>query len=393
MTNSLSARAIAEANNSLLAFAKFLSPNDTGLTGGHQCGIYIPKNSVALVFENGPFEKGSNRDRWATIEWNGNPEVTTRSRFVYYGSGTRNEYRITNFGRGFNLLKPSHTGDLVVICKISEDLYRAFLLESDDEIQDFLDAFSIAPTELNSLITAGGKTKVDVKSLFDQYYVQFGKSFPSTQVMAVTAEEADSIINGSNPAMSADEQIVRWIDTEYKLFRHIEELHYDYVTLKPAPSLEDFVQTGLEITNRRKSRAGKSLEHHLASIFNARNISFSSQPTTEGNKKPDFIFPSKEAYHNPAFPEEKLTFLGAKTTCKDRWRQVINEAHRCKTKYLFTLQQGVSPNQLNEMHEENVILVVPQPYHKSYPATDYVSVISLEDFLKMLSEKENQPST
>ena len=34
---------------------------------------------------------------------------------------------------------------------------------------------------------------------------------------------------------------------------------------------------------------------------------------------------------------------------KDRWRQVLNEADCIETKYLFTLQQGISKNQLREM--------------------------------------------
>lgn len=54
------------------------------------------------------------------------------------------------------------------------------------------------------------------------------------------------------------------------------------------------------------------------------------------------------------FPANKLVFLGAKTTCKDRWRQVLNEADRIETKYLFTLQQGISKNQLREMKHEHL---------------------------------------
>lgn len=82
---------------------------------------------------------------------------------------------------------------------------------------------------------------------------------------------------------------------------------------------------------------------------------------TEGNKKPDFIFPSGEAYHNSSFDIQKLVTLAAKTTCKDRWRQVLNEANRLKDspKYLCTLQQGISGAQMDEMQAENVVLVVP----------------------------------
>jgi type II restriction enzyme len=40
-------KAIDAVLRGTLAFCKFLSANDTGETGGHQSGIYIPKTSVA----------------------------------------------------------------------------------------------------------------------------------------------------------------------------------------------------------------------------------------------------------------------------------------------------------------------------------------------------------
>ncbi len=384
----LAQKAIDEVASSELAFAKFLSPNDTGLTGAHQCGIYIPKNSVPLIFPQ-LFDRGENHERFVTIQWNGEPAITTESRFIYYGSRTRDEYRITQFGRGFNLLKPDHTGDLLIICKQSEDKYSAYTLSDDEAIQSFLDAFSISPTEVNRLIK-DGVTADSSNDIFDTYYIEFGKDFPRTDVMAVSAEEIDSILNGEPIDISADNLLIRWIDTEYKLFRHIEERHYAFVTLELAESLDSFIKVGLEITNRRKARAGKSLEHHLSAIFDSRDIKYTPQAKTEGNKKPDFIFPSEDSYRNESFPADKLTFLGAKTTCKDRWRQVLNEANRITPKYLFTLQQGVSPNQLDEMHEENLILVVPKAYHSYYPKTEYKSVISLEEFITLVSTKQEE---
>lgn len=58
------------------------------------------------------------------------------------------------------------------------------------------------------------------------------------------------------------------------------------------------------------------------------------------NKKPDFIFPDGVSYHNFEFQADKLTMLGAKTTCKDRWRQVLNEADRIRDKHLFYITKG-----------------------------------------------------
>lgn len=142
--------------------------------------------------------------------------------------------------------------------------------------------------------------------------------------------------------------------------------------------------------NRRKSRAGKSLEHHLSALFTGNDIQFTPQAVTEGNKKPDFIFPSAESYHTPSFPVEKLASLAAKTTCKDRWRQVLNEADRLRSqnKFLCTLQQGISIAQLEEMKSEKVVLVVPEQYIKTYPQKYQSDIWTLKKFIGYIKEIE-----
>ena len=105
---------------------------------------------------------------------------------------------------------------------------------------------------------------------------------------------------------------------------------------------------------------------------------------------PDFLFPSQAAYHDPAFPTERLVSLAAKTTCKDRWRQVINEADRLRDrpKYLCTLQQGISPAQMDEMRDEGVVLVVPQPYISAFPRDRQSRIWSLARFVRYIQELE-----
>lgn len=118
------------------------------------------------------------------------------------------------------------------------------------------------------------------------------------------------------------------------------------------------------------------------------NLVFEEQVITENNKKPDFLFPNSICYHNFEFPAEDLTVLGAKTTCKDRWRQVINEADRVNEKFLFTLQQGISKNQLKEMADEKVKLVVPQSHIDSYPEEYRESLNTLSGFIEIVKEKQ-----
>ena len=153
--------------------------------------------------------------------------------------------------------------------------------------------------------------------------------------------------------------------------------------------MEDLVKSANTILNRRKSRAGKSLEHHLEEIFRIAELAFQTQVTTENNKKPDFLFPNIEAYNDPKFDNKKLILLAAKTTCKDRWRQILNEADRIETKHLFTLQQGISKNQLEEMKKYNVQLVVPKAYVSSFPPEYRTDLLILERFVKKVAQTQN----
>ena len=143
------AEAVQSALQGTKVFCKFLSANDTGLTGGHQAGIYISKPSIPILFD-APGTKGQNMEKWVKIRWMDGNE--TDSRFIYYGQGTRNEYRITNFGRSFPYLRPDYTGALFVFVQYSPEDYQAFVLNTEDEISQFLDAFGLSATETNRLI-------------------------------------------------------------------------------------------------------------------------------------------------------------------------------------------------------------------------------------------------
>ena len=70
-------------------------------------------------------------------------------------------------------------------------------------------------------------------------------------------------------------------------------------------------------------------------------------------------------------------------------RQVINEADRLRSskKFLCTLQQGISGAQMDEMETEQVILVVPQPYIKTYPQDRQNRIWTLGKFLEYVKEK------
>lgn len=383
-------QAIQSVLNSQQAYCKFLSANDTGLTGGHQAGIYISRPSVRILFDE-PGEKGHNKEKWVKIRWQDGVETDTR--FIYYGQGTRNEYRITSFGRGFPFLRPEYTGALFVLAQNSPDDYQGHILNTDEEIDQFLDAFGLSAAETNRLIEVGAvQAETREQIAIQEFIAALTIDFPASEEMSAAARDIQNRVykHPEYIRTNPDRKIIEWSNVEFALFRAIEHARYGETIAHGFGTVDEFITMANMVLNRRKSRAGRSLEHHLSAIFDGNRIIYTAQAVTEGRKRPDFIFPSQTAYHDITFPTEKLISLAAKTTCKDRWRQVINEADRLRDrpKYLFTLQQGISPAQMDEMQSENVILVVPQPYIAAYPGDRQNRIWTLSRFVDYVREVE-----
>lgn len=381
--------AIKKVQGSKSAICKFITANDTGSTGGHQCGYHVSKEAWSMFLDEEAI-KGTNIDIPIRIHWQN--DFDTDSRFKYYGVGTRNEYRITRFGRGFPFLTDDNVGDLLVLARYDKDYYEAFVLQTDDDIDDFFSFFNLSYDKTNQIIDVNQTERPEQRllTLINSFVAQYA-DFPDTRIMANGARtcfnEANGIIT-QNIVSTPDDILLGWLDTEYTLFKYMEEKVYSNITSKPFSSIDAFVTMANEVLNRRKSRAGKSLEHHLADIFTHNQLLFEEQVITEENKKPDFVFPNGKCYHNITFPGELLTVLGAKTTCKDRWRQVLNEADRVDDKYLFTLQQGISSNQLKEMQDYRLHLVVPHKYLTSFPKEYRNDICDLSSFIGMVRERQ-----
>lgn len=372
-------------------FFKFIAANETGETGGHQCGFYVPREFAEMAFGE-PCVKGENKDARVKIAWN--DDRVTESRLVYYGVGTRNESRLTQFGRGFEYLRSEYTGALVVFARTDMNSYRAFVFNSEEEINEFLGALGVGPADANKLVRVDGKSpEVREEQAFAEFISALSVDFPTSDTMSAAARKIEGDIYDHEDYIRTrpDDKLISWSEIEYRLFRAIEKDRYGRFVANGFSSVDDFIEKANTVLNRRKSRAGKSLEHHLEAIFTGNCIAFEGQVVTEGNKRPDFVFPSSKAYHDMSFPVDRLVFLAAKTTCKDRWRQILNEADRFRdqTKYLCTLQQGMTIKQMNEMAAEKVVLVVPQPYVKSYPKNTAMRIITLFQFVDLVKKVQS----
>ncbi|NMO76935.1 MULTISPECIES: type II restriction endonuclease [Niallia] len=361
-------------------YCKFITANDVGLTNAHQEGLHIAKGAWKIFFEKEGI-KGENNSKMVNIHIDG--YYPFESRIIYYGKGTRNEYRITRFWTNSPFEKEQQVGNLIVFIPLDHENFKVYIFNTEEVIETFEDKFSLTLINNNAVYIEGEKRDVDLSNKIEMLINEKAskyESFPETIHLAEIAREIYNEvykIKKFNP----DKMLLKWIETEYSLFRAIERNIYKDVLIKPFNELDLLLEFASSALNRRKSRAGKSLEHHIDFILRKMNIPFSHPGKTEGKKQPDFILPSSNEYADNLYASNNLIFLGAKTTCKDRWRQILNEANRIPAKHLLTLQQGITVNQLEEMHDEKVILVVPKPYHKAYPESHRDRLWSVEKFI------------
>lgn len=221
-----------------------------------------------------------------------------------------------------------------------------------------------------------------------------GKDFPTTSVFSHFAR--DSIAAEVSPVDAPDATLMSWMEHEESLFR-LYERHIVQARLKlgfgdDGQDVDAFVNYSLSVQNRRKSRVGHAFEGHLDCLFKHHGLKFEQGrgkgKVTENNSKPDFIFPSFASYHDQHFPAASLMMLGAKTTCKDRWRQVLSEANYIPLKHLVTLEAAISGAQLEEMRSHHLQLVVPSPIHSTYSAEQKDYLMDVHEFIHAVRETQ-----
>lgn len=220
------------------------------------------------------------------------------------------------------------------------------------------------------------------ENYLDDMILRFGGDFPRTYEFS---RYARSTLKDIEPLEDADAALIAWIEREEILFRTFEKhLVGDRLAKGFTDDVDGFLKFSLSVQNRRKSRMGYALENHLEEIFKSHSIAYSRNKVTENKSKPDFIFPCIEKYHDSNFNPLLLTMLGVKSTCKDRWRQVLSEADKIENKHLVTIETAISENQTNEMKERKLQLVLPKSLHSTYNDTQRSWIIDMVNFIDIV---------
>lgn len=383
-------------------YAKRLSGNDTLANGSHQAGPYIPRE---LLFEIAPQTNTPdvhNPDVSLEIYVDSHADVRTIRGVWYNGKfhgGTRNEARLTGFGgKNSILLDPDSTGALAVFVfsPATGDTpltCHAWLCEGEGTEADLVEE-RLGPVEPKMPVIwhpGAGEPHADLFGLApttrSTCWLGPRDIPPAWLVSFPTGRQIieKTISMRRAGSLDADRRLMRRRMCEFEIFRSVEEATWMPRIEEGFDGIDSFLGLANTILQSRKSRAGKSLEYHTIAILEEEGFvagtTYAHNPSIEGGKRPDFLFPHVPAYEDMSFPANRLRMLAAKTTCRDRWRQVLNEADRIPVKHLLTLQEGISVTQFREMTEAGVRLVVPAGLHRSYHEDVRPHLLTLEGFI------------
>jgi hypothetical protein len=340
--------------------------------------------------------------------------VTADGPLTWYDSRedhpTRSEHRL--YYKDNPVIEQARKGDLLVIAKRPNDSLLVLIARAGSTTENqILWLFGLALDRAGNFIVVevgNGRDRLvgfAVTQILEELGVEiepeeqyldpllkaFGNQFPKTQVFSSFARDT---VRDMSPTDDPDTALMAWMDREELLFRTLERhLVAKRIQEGFGSDVDAFISYSLSIQNRRKSRAGFALENHVQTILAANKLRFQRGALTEGNSRPDFLFPGRKEYLDLTFPAANLSMLGAKSTCKERWRQVLAEADRISPKHLLTLEPGISEAQTGEMQKNSLQLVLPTSLHETYTRAQRPSLLCLRDFVEFVKAHDKHAST
>lgn len=343
-----------------------------------------------------------------------NKGVSDKAEVSWYDARIRKSHRTPEwrlYFRSNDVMEMASSGDLLIVARrkggalllvvvagqnltLQNQLEWLFGLGQPSPMFQF-ETFEESPRELDFvsrfvLEEIGVDIEEPDADRLDALLARFQGRFPTTAVFSAFARDT---IDEASPLDDPDATLLAWVDHEEKLFRRLERhvvsdrLEQGFISADGA-DIDGFIKFSLSVQNTRKARAGYALEHHVEEILRAHQIRYSRGANTENRSKPDFLFPGISEYNDPRFPVALLNMLGVKSTCKERWRQVLSEAERIDHKHLLTLEPGISDNQTDEMKAKNLRLVVPLAIHDTFRNSQRQWMMDVSGFLDYLREKQ-----
>jgi len=414
-----------------IIYLKKLAVNDwqwADKPNAHQNGVFIPHVDrdygffPRLTTKHRPGEAPIH-EAFFDIFWLTANEIK-EARLVHYTSKGQETHLTRVIKSVFAGLPPA---SILVIGRKDECeilLYSGVIVPSDSEEYDFLvDLFGLDSSFLSGFFEpekARQEYMDEFTSFVDQALYAFRQgvlpafitknttAMPSTSEMAALARQrymgARGLVTLDPFGLEAPGNILLEIsrDEEFKLFKEYElrmrsmQLasvivmdnsgsinSVEKVLASLISRFPDIDKILLSASQSRKSRAGYSFEHHIGFMLASGKIPFEAQVVIEDKKRPDFVLPTFTLYMDKGRSDVPALVLSAKTTLRERWKQVLRESKNC-TLFLATVDDSIAGNAIEDMNSIGIVLVVPENLKEAKTTVyePYRNVITFRDFFR-----------
>lgn len=404
---------------------KKLSRNDCGWAdgseNGHQNGVYIPRAIRESDFF--PQLKNINQDKPHIFEsqfktlWPAIGEIKLSNLKHYSNKGT--EMHFTGVPKGeFSGLTPASLMIGGILREPVDDIHHWFMIvdSASEEVElleamfdlgadfhyglfDPADALKIQKDETEQLVD---ELSVALKTGSLAAFIVSVSKMPAPETLAAEAQRAflqQHHLEDLNPyEMSTPGDAIMKIsrDIEYSLYKRAERRYRAAEVIRIITSggtdivssvvrgFPDLDATFLSASQHRKSRAGRSFEQHISRLLRDGRIAFEEQAVT-GGRRPDFVLPSLVVLKAKKRAFDEAMVLSAKTTLRERWKQVTMEKFNCAL-FLATVDDRVSSAAIDDMNNQGIHLVVPESLKKS-KETCYNGKINVITFREFFDEE------
>ena len=403
-------------------FVKKLSRNDTSWaddSGKHQAGFYIPRPIREAGFfpqlEADNPAKPHILHAECFVLWPQTGEVTASHMRHYSNKGPETHFTVLPKAL-FQGLTPA---SLLLVGRLARPIagchYWIVILDSSTEEAELLETvldleagFHYGRFEPSRFEDASRFARDDTQELIERLQ----RAITAGTLHELLAEYADI----PDPASIATEARNEWLrangfaaldpwtipnpgDAIMEISRDIEFRHYKRYELRRRAAelisvlaeekdlvtaivtrFPDIDRIFLSASQQRKTRAGRSFEHHIAETFRTGKIRFVEQAVT-GGRRPDFVMPDLPVLRSKKRAYDDALVVAAKTTLRERWKQVTSEKLNCDV-LLATVDDRVASTSIREMAAAGIRLVVPEAlktsdeaYYKGQP-----NVMSFREF-------------
>lgn len=383
---------------------KKLSRNDCSWAdspdNGHQNGPYIPRDIREADFF--PLLENINQlkphiyeTHFKTI-WPTTGEIKT-SRLAHY-SNKGSELQFTRVPHGeFSGLTPASLMIGGVLREPINDIYHWFMVvDSASEEVELLEAMFDLGAEFHyGLFDPSDALKIqkdETEQLVDELratlkagslaaFISTVSKMPAPEILAAEAQRVflqQHHLGDLNPyeMLTPGDAIMKISrDIEYSLYKRAERRYRAAEVIRIITNggadivssvvrgFPDLDATFLSASQHRKSRAGRSFEQHISRLLRDGHIDFEEQAVT-GGRRPDFVLPNLVVLKSKKRKFEDAMVLSAKTTLRERWKQVAMEKFNCAL-FLATVDDRVSSAAIDDMSTQGIHLVVPESLKKS----------------------------